>query len=374
MELKIAKLLNVTDKNNNKFYDMTQTSSDNFNVSFGRVGATPQTASYPMRQWNAKYQEKLKKGYTDVTDLYKDSTAKATTLTTDERLNEMLGHLIKVSQLSFSQSYAKGVKITQFQVAHAQEILNDITFCTDLAEAQRLYLKLFTTIPRAMSDVRYYLPNTLERAKELVGLEQKTLDNALVQSSYETTTEENLLDKLGINMTVGEMNKEIEEILQGETRKVKKVTNLHKPITEEAFNQHVAESANRKTILAWHGTAEQNVLSICSLSLRVRPTNVANGSMLGLAAYVSQEFRKSYNYTSGVRRFMFIYQVHVGNELIANSREKIRQYTLEELERLGYDSVYAPAGVNTGRTHLNYSERTVYRSEQLTPKYLLEVE
>jgi len=305
--------------------------------------------------------------------LYKTSEAKASTLTADERLNDILGHLIKVSQVSFNQSYAQGVKITQLQVAHAQEILNDITFCNDLAEAQRLYLKLFTTIPRAMSDVRYYLPNTLERAKELVELEQKTLDNALVQSSYETTTEESLLDKLGINMTVGEMNQEIEDILQGETRKVKKVTNLSKPTTEEAFNQHLAKAVNKKTILAWHGTAEQNVLSICSLSLRVRPTNVANGSMLGLAAYVSQEFQKSYNYTRGVRRFMFIYQVHVGNELIANTRDKIKQYTLEELQKLGYDSVYAPSGVNTGMTHLRYSERTVYRSEQLTPKYLLEV-
>lgn len=371
--MKVVKLLNVSDQNNNKFYNMTQTSDSNFRVEFGRVGATPQVSNYSMRQWNAKYSEKLKKGYTDVTELYKTSNAVETLLTPDENLNEILKHLVKVSQLSFNQAYAKDVSITQFQIAAAQEILNDISICTDLLESQRLYLKLFTVIPRAMKDVRLSLPKTLEYAKELVESEQKTLDNASIQTSFTTTTEEKLLDKLGVNMTLGEINQEIEEILQGKVRNVKKVINLSKPSTDEAFNQHIANAKNKKTILAWHGTSHENVLSICSLSLRVRPTNVANGSMLGLAAYVSQEFQKSYNYTRGSRKFMFIYQVHVGNELVADTRDKIKQYTLGELESLGYDSVYAPAGVATGWTNLQYSERTVYRSEQLTPKYLLEV-
>lgn len=371
--MKIAKLLNVSDENNNKFYNMIQTSADSFRVEFGRVGAKAQVKTFPMRDWDATYNKRLKNHYTDVTHLYESQTQTAALLTDDESLNEILRFLVKVSQLSFSKSYSEGIKITPKQVEEAQKILNLVSVTDDLSESQKLYLKLFTVIPRQMSDVRLYLPKSIERARELVTLEQATLDNASIQGELETTSEEKLLDKLGVNMSLGQLNQEIEEILQGHTSKVKKVINLTKPTTEEVFKEHIAKVNNPKTILAWHGTNVQNVLSICSLSLRVRPTNVANGSMLGKAAYVSQEFQKSYNYTDGERKFMFIYTVHVGNELVANTRDKIKHYTLEELEKLGYDSVFVPAGTDSGWKKLSYSERTVYQSEQLTPKYLLEV-
>lgn len=373
MTYKIVKLLKVSDQNNNKFYNMKQTSADSFIVEFGRVGSKVQVATYPMRKWNSKYNDEIRKGYTDVTHLYETQTQTSALLTDDETLNEILRYLVKVSQLSFNKSYSEGIKITKKQVEEAQKILNEISTLTDLDMIQKLYLKLFTVIPRQMKNVNDYLPKTLGQAVEWIELEQATLDNASIQGELETTSDEKLLDKLGVNMTLGQMNQEIEEILQGNTRKVQKVINLSKPSTEEAFFNYLQAASNKKTILAWHGTSVQNVLSICSLSLRVRPTNVANGSMLGLAAYISQEFQKSYNYTHGDRKFMFIYQAHVGNELVANTRDKIKQYTLEELQRLGFDSVFAPSGVQTGMTSLRYSERTVYRSEQLTPKYLLEV-
>jgi len=371
--MKIAKLLNVSDKNNNKFYNMFQTDASNFRVEFGRVGGGAQVANYTMRKWDSKFNEKIKKGYTDVTHLFETSSSVAALLTDNADLNDALTYLVKVSQMAFDKAYSDGVKITQLQVAHAQEVLNDITNSSDLLEAQRLFLKLFTIIPRKMNDVRLYLPSSIEDARDLIGTEQATLDNAGIQSELSTTTEEKLLDKLGIEMTLGEMNQEIDAILQANNRKVKKVMNLHKPSTHQAFQEHLSKTSDKKTILAWHGTSCENVLSICSLSLRVRPTSVANGSMLGLAAYISQEFQKSYNYTHGSRKFMFIYEAHVGRELIADTRDKIKQYTLEELQRLGYDSVFAPSGVQTGWTSLQYSERTVYRSEQLTPRYLLEV-
>lgn len=371
--MKVAKLLKITTDNNNKFYNMRQTGSDSFKSEYGRVGATAQVKIYPMQKWNSKYNEKIRENYIDVTHLFETQSQTSALLTDDETLNEILRYLVKVSQLSFNKSYAEGVKITKKQVEEAQKILNEISHLTDLDVIRRLYLKLFTVIPRQMRNVNDYLPKSQDQAKKWIENEQAILDNASIQGELETTSDEKLLDKLGVNMTLGEMNKEIEEILQGNTSKVKRVINLSKPSTDEAFNSHLQNVSNKKTILAWHGTSVQNVLSICSLSLRVRPTSVANGSMLGLAAYISQEFQKSYNYTHGDRLFMFIYQAHVGNELVADTRDKIKQYTLEELQRLGYDSVFAPSGVQTGMTSLRYSERTVYRSEQLTPKYLLEV-
>ena len=43
---KYAKLIMVTTENNNKFYEMTYEGGSSFNVKYGRVESTIQTASY----------------------------------------------------------------------------------------------------------------------------------------------------------------------------------------------------------------------------------------------------------------------------------------------------------------------------------------
>lgn len=64
----------VTPENNNKYYRMIP-HGDIFTVEFGRVGGGCQTASYPISQWDKKYNEKVKKGYTDQTALMQDLIA-----------------------------------------------------------------------------------------------------------------------------------------------------------------------------------------------------------------------------------------------------------------------------------------------------------
>ena len=70
---KIIKLIFVEGigKNSNKFYNMSENSDGTFSVEYGRVDSTSQKTSYPMSQWSKKYNEKLKKGYKDITELYK---------------------------------------------------------------------------------------------------------------------------------------------------------------------------------------------------------------------------------------------------------------------------------------------------------------
>ncbi len=68
------RLVNVSDKNNNKVYTMTKISNDTFKVEYGRVGAKPQIETYPIYRWNSKYNEKIKKGYIDITNNYSNSS------------------------------------------------------------------------------------------------------------------------------------------------------------------------------------------------------------------------------------------------------------------------------------------------------------
>lgn len=54
--------------NHNKFYTMTQKSDSEFEVEYGRIGASSQFHTYLISKWESIYESKLRKGYTDVTD------------------------------------------------------------------------------------------------------------------------------------------------------------------------------------------------------------------------------------------------------------------------------------------------------------------
>jgi len=62
-------LILVSAENSNKYYRMTDLDNGNFTAEYGRVGVTSATLTYPISQWDSKYNEKIKKGYRDVSDL-----------------------------------------------------------------------------------------------------------------------------------------------------------------------------------------------------------------------------------------------------------------------------------------------------------------
>ena len=62
-EIKPRHLVMVTaGANNNKYYDMIP-QGDSWVAKYGRIGSSAQSRSYPMSQWNSKYNEKIRKGY-----------------------------------------------------------------------------------------------------------------------------------------------------------------------------------------------------------------------------------------------------------------------------------------------------------------------
>ena len=69
-------LLMITTANNNKFYDMSKINDSEWEARYGRVGASPQIRRYPLSQWNKKYNEKLAKGYKDMSDMVEEAIEK----------------------------------------------------------------------------------------------------------------------------------------------------------------------------------------------------------------------------------------------------------------------------------------------------------
>ena len=64
----MIKLICVTADNHNKFYYMEDLNNGTFKVTYGRVGNSERIVIYPISDWDKKYNEKIKKGYIDVTE------------------------------------------------------------------------------------------------------------------------------------------------------------------------------------------------------------------------------------------------------------------------------------------------------------------
>ena len=123
----------VTENNNNKYYEMIP-NGDNFTVKYGRVGASAQIASYPSNQFQKKYNEKIKKGYVDQTELRKDLVSvdnpKEKQLYKEienDSVKQLVEFLQKCARQKIADNYTvSSEKVTQAMVDAGQEILNEI--------------------------------------------------------------------------------------------------------------------------------------------------------------------------------------------------------------------------------------------------------
>ena len=135
------------------------------------------------------------------------------------------------------------------------------------------------------------------------------------------------------------------------------VTNIR---SQKAFDDFVGQKNNQKLELFWHGSRNENWMSILENGLVLRPANaIITGKMFGYGLYFADKFRKSLNYsslrgsywTSGSadRGFLALYDVHVGHQFHIKSH-KNWCYELNEpnLKKRGkdYDSLFAEGGAD----------------------------
>jgi len=405
---KQVKLICVTDKNNNKFYNMTEKGDGTFDVEYGRVDQTPRKASYPMSQWDKKYNEKMAKGYKDITNMYKiDTDSSGNQLASspfDSILKRLQDYANKVSQSNYKIS---SFSVTQRMIDEAQSILNNLatkSITNDksqvaewISEFNKGLLDLFNTLPRKMSNVGQALLNSSTSlddlgfsAKKLIAHEQELLDtlSSTVQSQKVVDSKPNgsLLDSLGIEMKAKDQQLEdTVKIMLGELKD--KYVNCWYVVnnsTQSAYDTDMAANgkySHKKEMLFWHGSRNENWLSIVSKGLMIRPTGVTTtGSMFGNGVYFADKAKKSFGYTSARSSywahgnsntaFMAIFRVRVGKQYNVHSHTS-ECYDFNKsylIKKGGYDSVFAHAGRD-----LRNNEYIIYDPAQCTIYALVEL-
>ena len=386
--------------NNNKYYDMTP-HGDSWTATYGRIGSGSQTRTYPMSQWNSKYNEKINKGYVDQTDLVKDliSTEKPKQSEYKEIENKVIAEIVErlqaMARKAISENYTiSSNKVTQAMVDEAQTILTSLLSIEDKSEFNNTLLKLFTVIPRKMGSVRSYIAQDDTQFAKIISREQDLLDIMKGQVVQKQVIEEVKDDKPLYDRTILEqLGLEFEECTVEDVARIKvalgscsdkyhkawKVKNIR---TQKRFDDFVKDNNIKDVRLLFHGSRNENWWSIINSGLVLRPTNaVITGKMCGYGIYYAPKAKKSLGYTSlsgsywangnSSSGFMALMDVAYGKPYDVHSFEsRFHTFDYAALQRAcpGANCLHAHEG-----SMLRNDEIIVYKEEQCTIKYLVEL-
>lgn len=386
--------------NNNKFYEMIEQSDGNYIAYNGRVDVSRvQQKPVPMSMWDKTLKEKTRKGYVDVTELKTEKVVNNTTYLpiTDPFVKKLIDDLNKFSNQAILENYTVKVsQVTRAQIDEAQRLLNEINNQIGSAiksgfyeETNLILQKLFTVIPRKMKKVNDYLIKGKDDLKKLQD-EQDLLDTLSQQVGQQvaddgaTQKAMDILDYLGLKvsyLTDDKIVRQIKDLCVGSFRqKVKNIYCVTNIKTQAGYDKEFASRPNKKVELLWHGSRNENWLSILKNGLMIRPSSaVYTGSMYGDGVYFSDDVDKSGGYTSmGGSRwaggnsnkfYMALFDVHVGNQKVFDKHDHTCYNLHSILDKNTYDSVYAKPGIS-----LRKSEYIIYKKEKCTIKYLIEFE
>lgn len=386
--------------NNNKYYDM-KPQGDMWVATYGRIGSGSQTRTYSKREWDKKYNEKIRKGYIDQTDLIQDliSTEKPTQSEYKEIDNAEIAAIVErlqaMAKKAISENYTvSSNKVTQAMVDEAQNIITGLLNITDVKIFNDELLKLFTTIPRKMSSVSSYIARDNGEFNKIISREQDLLDimkGQVVQKQVVKETKETkpindntILEHLGLEFEECS-NEDIATIkvalgsCSDKFHKAWKVKNLR---TQKRFDDFVKENNIKDVRLLFHGSRNENWWSIINSGLMLRPTNaVITGKMFGYGIYYAPKARKSLGYTSlsgsywargnSSSGFMALMDVAYGKPYDVYSFDsKYYNFNYETLQKNcpGANCLHAHEG-----NMLRNDEIIVYKEEQCTIKYLVEL-
>lgn len=371
--MKYCKLVNVSDKNNNKKYEMQENKNGTFTASWGRVGLTASSKVYSMDKWYSTYNSKIRKGYMDITNNYITEGGRFTF--DDADVKEFFDVFSNYVKNIVSENYLSD-NINVNTIEKCRGFISDLNYAV-LHDVNDILLEIFKLIPRKMQKVNDFLCNDLVDINNIIQRETDLLDNLSSNNQVTITENKDFCKYFNIEM-VYDFNEDIKKFINStnNTRnniyKIFKIT--HKE-TQKNFDDWVSKQDNKTTKLLIHGTRNGNIFNILKTGLLIRPSSAVSfaGSVFGVGLYFSNSTDKSMNYTGYDNdKIFFINNVHIGNyfeyqgwyrdnKSLSNS-----QMNYKDLKKLGHDSLWVKAGDGLLR-----DEIIIYNQNQCTHSYIV---
>lgn len=306
--------------------------------SYGRIGAAEKDLNaeniirkpYPSCMYWLKFYEKQNQGYQDMSDTMveedeelermfsevKDVEAEAADLATElynklrQSAREAVASQIDVNFLSEKAPFTKA------QIAKGWKLMADLGKSKTVDDFNKALLKLLAISPRRIDKfhgqtINSYLAQTGKTAGEqmsifadIIAREESLLQamEAVINTANPRFSKTPVLSPFG-NIEISEPTEaeiaDVKSRLEGSLiNRVKKIYRVVCNDQQEKFDAYVAENNIQDIRMFWHGSRNENWISIIKNSLMLNPNAVITGKMWGYGIYFAPSSLKSWGYTS----------------------------------------------------------------------------
>lgn len=401
-------LVMVDPRNNNyKFYEMTDNGNGTFTAKYGRVGAhSCQTKNYPMSKWNSTYNSKIRKGYEDKTEIYGIDTSgqqqmavndqskreevkkKANKQITDEQF-DLWAFLKQFTTATMRRTFINAESITPAMVNESERLKNQLSSLAsqnNLREFNEVLCQLMSICPRYISSrtggyggVEEWLAHTANDFQKIIDREESLILTMKSSMTYTSTSINSQGYEAGyISDTVKTAtDAQREVVMKHLPRDLRdKVMYIYRVIPEvksKQYKEYCEKNDIHRTKLLWHGSRNENWLSIISTSLSLNPNAKITGKMFGNGIYFAPDAHKSWGYTSSSSAYwtrensnyaiMGLYETAYGKPLDC---DRAYSYSDSYVRSRGYDCVHAHKGASLYRDEIIY-----YHEDAMCLQYLV---
>lgn len=387
----------IPEKNAYKFYKLSIL-NNKVKASYGRMGTAKgelfgeRTYEYPLSMFWIKYFEKIGKGYIDRTEYYLDSEK-----VTKKNLKQSRKSKNSLNNPSFNlfstlQEYSKKtvkkakiqVPITEAIIDKSKELVNKMRQSKSVNEFNNNLMELIAILQRPIrtgngSGVKEIMASSKSDFGSIITRETDLI--AAMEGSDIAISVNDDFSKYGIEVYYATESQKKQVISHLSDTLKPKVKNVYRVIPKEQqkrFNDYLKEHNISKVKQLWHGSRNENWISIIKNSLLLNPDAIITGKMFGSGIYFAPSSMKSWNYTSyngsyyakgtDKKAFMGLYAIAYGSPYdvqVWSSAEDYKNSTLKN----GYNCLHAHAG-----TSLLNDEIVLYNEAAIVLNYIVEFE
>ena len=372
-----------SDSNNYKFYHM-KPSLNGIEVEYGRIGETsgryaPRRVKepYPLEQFWILYYEKLSKGYVDMSDTYlgKEHKASNEEKVDTSNANGELYSLLKGFATRYVEENLISSRVTETQVKEARKLVNKLGKYSQKPTYFNNTLKeLVALSPRSVRYVSSLFAKSKEDFKEIVEREE-SLVSAMEGMSTQSYSGGFPNPRFEIYYTTDKQKEDVMKRISSELKgKVAQIYRVVDTAQKERFDKYCEKYGITNIKQFWHGSRNENWLSVAMNGLKLNPNAQITGKMYGQGIYTAPSSMKSWNYTSYNGTYwangrsntgiMGLYATAYGNPL--NIDSGARNYTQRELLSKGCHCLHARGG-----SVLRADEVVFYHEDALLLQYLV---
>lgn len=303
-----------------KFYKLEKV-GEKVRATYGRMGTKKgdlfgeRTFDYPLSMFWVKYQEKLSKGYVDRTELYmnkdkdesKNESPVAVSKKTEGPAETLFGKLAALAKRAVAKAEVK-VPITPAIIKESKRLLDEMRGADDVKSFNDALLELVAIlqrpvrtgdgsgVARLLAKGKQDFAGIIEREDDLIqAMEGSVIGRPARRKSEDSFKEYGIEVFVATEKQKEQVMKKLSPALQG---KVKEIYRVIPKQQKEVFDRYL-KTHNIKTVKQfWHGSRNQNWLSIIMNSLKLNPDAIITGKMFGKGIYFAPSSAKSWNYTS----------------------------------------------------------------------------